>query len=75
MSPKAHADQYRIFLSRLRQARKESGLTQEQVATLLAKPQSFVSKCESGERRIDVVELLVFARIYDKQISFFTSNL
>jgi len=46
-------------------------LTQEQVAAALNRPQSFVSKCESGERRIDVVELEDFARLYRKPISFF----
>ncbi len=39
-------------------ARLKADLTQEQVATLLSRPQSFVSKYESGERRLDVVEFL-----------------
>jgi transcriptional regulator with XRE-family HTH domain len=41
----------------LRSVRSESGLTQAQVAERLALPQSFVSKYESGERRLDLVEL------------------
>jgi hypothetical protein len=41
------------------------------VARKLARPQSFVSKCESGERRVDVVELQEFARLYGKPLSFF----
>jgi len=58
-------------LERLRQARKEAGLTQVEVAARLGKPQSFVSKCESGERRVDVVELQIFAGLYDKPLSYF----
>jgi len=41
----------------LQQARTEAGLTQVELAVRLGKPQSFVSKYESGERRLDLVEL------------------
>jgi len=58
-------------LKRLKQARLNAGLTQAEVAKLLSRPQSFVSKSESGERRVDFVELLHLAKIYDKPISFF----
>jgi hypothetical protein len=37
----------------------------------LLRPQSFLSKCESGERRVDVVELEAFAQVYRKPIAFF----
>jgi transcriptional regulator with XRE-family HTH domain len=43
-------------------ARKESGFTQQQLADRLDKPQSFVSKYERGERRLDVVEFLWVAK-------------
>ena len=55
---------YQQFLARLRAARQEAGLTQEQVARKLGKPQSFVSKSETGERRVDAVEFADFARLY-----------
>ena len=42
----------------LTDARLKAGLTQEQVASRLNRPQSFASKYESGERRLDVVEFL-----------------
>lgn len=45
------------FLSLLRQMRLDAGLRQADLARKLGQPQSFVSKCESGERRIDVLEL------------------
>lgn len=41
----------------LRQVRAEAGLTQTEVAQRLSQPQSFVSKYESGERRLDILEL------------------
>jgi transcriptional regulator with XRE-family HTH domain len=62
---------YRALLNSLKQARKDAGLTQAQVARKLFKPQSFVSKFESGERRIDFVELQCLAKLYRKPISFF----
>lgn len=46
----------------LRQVRVEAGLTQEQLAEKLGRPQSFVSKFESGERRLDVLELRELCR-------------
>jgi len=55
---------YRQFLEKLKSARQEAGLTQVQVAGKLRRPQSFVSKCESGERRVDLVEAQEFARLY-----------
>jgi transcriptional regulator with XRE-family HTH domain len=59
------------FLRRLRQARKDAGLTQVEVARRLKRTQSLVTKAEGGERRLDVVELRAFARIYRKPISYF----
>ncbi len=51
--------------------RLEAGLTQVDVAQALSKHQSYISKYETGERRVDFVELLDFARIYQKPIEFF----
>jgi transcriptional regulator with XRE-family HTH domain len=48
-------------------------LTQQEVAARLDVPQSYVSKCESGERRVDVVELAEFAALYGKAIGDFIS--
>jgi transcriptional regulator with XRE-family HTH domain len=55
----------------LRVAREEAGLTQMDVARALKVHQSFVSKCESGERRLDVIELQYFAKLYKKPLSYF----
>ena len=49
--------EYAILRSLLRTIRKEAGVSQVELAKRLEVPQSFVSKIESGERRIDIVEL------------------
>ncbi len=66
-----HTTDYRYLLKRLREARRQAGLTQVQVAKALGRPQSFVTKCELGERRIDPVDLQRFAKLYRKPLSFF----
>lgn len=43
-------------------ARKSAGLTQAELATKLDCHQSFVARIESGQRRIDVIELIVISR-------------
>ncbi len=65
---------YREFIVRLVQARKDAGLTQVEVARKLGKANSFISKCELGERRVDFVELQQLAKIYEKDLSFFTTH-
>jgi len=67
----AYQKAYKRFRARLIQARKEAGLTQVEVAKRLGRPNSFISKCELGERRVDVVELQQLAQIYRKALSFF----
>ena len=59
-----HSRDYRQLLARLRRARAAAGLTQAEAAKKLGKHQSYVSKCENGERRIDPVELKRFADLY-----------
>ncbi|MET0986417.1 MAG: helix-turn-helix transcriptional regulator [Steroidobacteraceae bacterium] len=53
---------HRHLLVLLVAAREKAGLTQQQLAERLGKPQSFVAKYEGGERRIDVIEFLALAR-------------
>jgi transcriptional regulator with XRE-family HTH domain len=47
----------KVLLDLLRQIRLEAGLRQSDVAERLGKPQSFVSNYETGERRLDLLEL------------------
>ena len=62
MEKSQHTAQYRRLIKALRKAREEAGLTQQQVAEQLKVYASFVSKCEAGERRLDVVELAAFCK-------------
>lgn len=57
MEKTIYSNEYARFLQILRKAREKSGVTQEIVALRLNATQSFVSKCERGERRLDIVEL------------------
>lgn len=66
-----HSRQYAIFRELLTQAREEAEMTQVQVATKLGKPQSYVSKYESGDRRLDVTEFVQIADILALNISDF----
>lgn len=66
-----HEPDYKYLVKQLRQAREERGLTQADVAEALKRPISFVSKCESTERRIDPIDLQRFAEIYDKPFEYF----
>jgi transcriptional regulator with XRE-family HTH domain len=54
-------NKYRAVGMALSAAREEAGLSQKQLAIRLAKPQSFVSNYERGQRRIDVLELILIA--------------
>ena len=62
MDKSTHTREYTIFLRCLRDARLRAGLTQEEIAERLGETQSFVSKCERGERRLDLVEARAFCQ-------------
>ena len=71
MSKSVHSENYRQVIKRLKEARLDVGLSQQDVADKLEKPQSYISKIESGERRLDVAEIQKFASVYKKNVSFF----
>lgn len=58
MTSSLHTERYNSFRALLIEKRKEAGLTQAVVAERLGKPQSYVSKYEKGERRLDVIEFM-----------------
>ncbi|MEX2042895.1 helix-turn-helix domain-containing protein [Pseudomonas aeruginosa] len=61
MANSTHNADYQLLLDVLRAVRKRLGVSQVDLAERLGNTQTFVSKCERGERRVDVVELVEFA--------------
>lgn len=66
---------YDAFVKLLRETRVAAGLSQRQAAKKMDRTQSFISKCESGERRVDVVELVDFLRAYGQKPEEFIKRL
>lgn len=66
-----YRSQYEAFRCKLVEARYRAGLTQRDVAKQISKSPSYVAKCETGERRVDLVELAQFCVVYKKPLSYF----
>jgi len=64
-----NSQKYRDLIKRLIKARKEAGLTQVEVAEKLKRPQSYISKVETHQRRLDVLELIELLEIYSVDLS------
>ena len=62
MTKSVHTKNYTRFLELLITARKDADVTQDEVARRLNRPQSFVSKYENGERRVDIIEFIEIAK-------------
>lgn len=75
MEKSIHTREYALFLETLRRFRDELGLTQLDVATRLGATQTFVSKCERGERRLDIVELKNWCAAMEISLVEFSSRL
>lgn len=71
MKKSIHTNERAIFVGRLRKARTEAGLTQAEVAKKLGATQSWVSKIELGELRVDAIWLNRLAKLYRKDVSYF----
>ena len=71
MPKSIYSKEYRKVVERLKKAREEVKLKQTEVAKKLSRPQSYVSKIERGERRIDITELKKIADIYKKSLDYF----
>ena len=66
-----YSAEHKKIVEKLKKARKDACLDQKEAAKLLHRTQSYVSKAESGQRRLDVVQLKAFCKIYGKQIGYF----
>lgn len=70
----AMRDYYAGVLAKLISARQEAGLTQREVSLRLGMAHSYMNKCESGERAIDVAEPWALSGIRGKPLSFFAPD-
>ena len=66
-----YSKEYQVVIGKLKKARIAEGLRQAEVGKKLGLPQSFISKVERGERRLDIAELKKIAAVYRKPASFF----
>ena len=67
-------DERRRLGDRLREARKYLGLKQEEVATYLKIPRTALTDIESGQRRVEALELTRLAKLYRQPVGFFTGE-
>lgn len=71
MSKAIYSVSHKHLIEKLKQARIDMGFDQKEVAKKLGKSQSYISKIESGQRRIDVIQLKELAGIYKRDINYF----
>ena len=64
-------ESHKYLVNQLIKARKKAKLRQQDAARELGRTQSYISKIESGQRRIDTVQLKELAAVYKKKIRFF----
>lgn len=75
MEKELHATHQKVLQDLLRQVRLDAGFRQVDLAERLAQPQSFVSKYESGERRLDVLELRQICQTMGLSLGEFVAKL
>ena len=71
MSSSLYSKEHKNIVEKLIKARREVGIDQVDVAKKLGRSQSYLSKIESGQRKIDVIQLKKIAKIYNKEINYF----
>ena len=69
-----YTEEFRRIIQKLKETRVEAGLTQQEVAKQLGVGQSFISKIESGQYRLDILQLQAFAELYKKRLSYFLNE-
>lgn len=71
MEKAIYSKEYQMVVQRLRKARLDAGFTQAEAAKKLGRTQSYLSKVEHGELRVDVVGIKQFAKLYGKSVNHF----
>jgi len=71
MASSLHTFRYKIFRKLIVDARREAKVRQTDLADRLGKPQSFVSKYERGERRLDFIEFIAIAEVINLDVHDF----
>jgi transcriptional regulator with XRE-family HTH domain len=74
MASSLHSGKYQVFREMIVKIRKDADVTQVQLAKELGKPQSYISKIENGERRIDFTEFIEIASILEIDTQQFIKN-
>ncbi|MBX2996100.1 MAG: helix-turn-helix transcriptional regulator [Bdellovibrionaceae bacterium] len=64
-----HTKEYKKLIQELKAARLAADYTQKEAAAALEKHPPFISKIESGERRVDVIELLILCKLYSLKVT------
>jgi transcriptional regulator with XRE-family HTH domain len=72
--PKVNVDDRKTLGERLREAREYLGFSQEEVATFLSVPRSALSLMETGQRKVDALELKKLASLYERPVGYFTGE-
>ena len=71
MNKSIYSKDHKFLVEKLKKARIEADLDQNEIAKLLKMSQSYVSKMESGQRKIDIFQLKNLAKIYKKTLDYF----
>lgn len=70
-----HLAEYRKVINKLRTIREESGVTQEQLASMLGIKQTSISKIETCERRLDIIELRNVCKVLNISLIDFVNDI
>jgi ribosome-binding protein aMBF1 (putative translation factor) len=75
MTKSIYSKEYEVFRHMIIEARKKVRVTQKELAQAMNRPQSFISKCEQGERRLDIVEFMQLAEALSIDMFHFLAEL
>jgi transcriptional regulator with XRE-family HTH domain len=75
MEKSVHTHEYAILLQLLREIRESASVTQVELGRRLGQTQSYVSKCERGEIRLDVIQLRAICGLLDTDLPTFIGKL